>query len=45
MSDKCTCNEDWEEGHTCPFKTEINDDYDSLCHCCEYCTSQCSDDI
>jgi hypothetical protein len=31
--------------HTCPFQTEINDDEDFLCECCEACERECSDDI
>lgn len=27
--------------HTCPFKTEVNEDFDSLCRCCESCEEQC----
>ena len=42
MVDKCTCDEDWIEGHTCPFKSDIDND-DSECDCCDYCMEQCSD--
>lgn len=31
--------------HTCPFKTDMNDDYDSLCRCCSDCTHECAMDI
>ena len=41
MLDKCTCNEKLCESHTCPFKEEINNDSESTCTCCEYCTKQC----
>ena len=39
--EKCVCREVVIEEHTCPFKEEINDDYESLCNCCEYCTQNC----
>lgn len=33
------------EPHTCPFAEEINDDYDSLCTCCDECAHECAMDI
>lgn len=33
------------EGHTCPYKEEINGDYISLCNCCSVCQSTCADGI
>jgi hypothetical protein len=30
--------------HTCPFSTEIHNDY-TLCNCCEDCERNCADDI
>lgn len=29
------------ETHTCPFKVEIHDDRETLCSCCNHCTSEC----
>ena len=34
---------EWE--HTCPFKREIYDDYESLCGCCMDCEGNCALDI
>ena len=33
------------EPHTCPYDEEINDDRETLCHCCDACAQECSDDI
>lgn len=40
----CTCADYEYEKHTCPFETEINDDYGE-CNCCPYCEQQCDEDI
>ena len=40
----CKCGADGRDEHTCPFKTEINDD-GSLCNCCEGCTEECAMEI
>lgn len=34
-----------ENGHTCPFKEEINGDYTSLCNCDVQQTRECAQDI
>jgi len=31
--------------HTCPYKTEINNDKEALCNCCDECTLECVDNI
>lgn len=31
--------------HTCPYKSDINDDDVTLCNCCEDCRQECADDI
>jgi len=36
---------DSNQGHTCPFKEEINDDYETLCDCDPEQTRQCAMDI
>lgn len=33
------------EPHACPFDEEVNGDSETLCRCCESCTSECADDI
>ena len=45
--DKCTCKEeeDVDSNHICPYAADINDDFDSQCNCCRYCTRQCAMDI
>lgn len=39
----CTCDSKKHTQHACPFKEQINDE--SLCDCCDECTSQCAGDI
>ena len=41
----CTCDEEYIEEHTCPFKEEIDGDEISTCNCCLYCQEQCMQDI
>lgn len=41
----CKCGNVGQELHTCPFKTEILDDYTSLCNCCDKCEEECSYEI
>jgi hypothetical protein len=33
------------ELHICPYQSEINDDNDTLCNCCDICRSECRDDV
>lgn len=36
----------WEDpGHTCPYKEDLFDDHQSLCHCTPEETRNCADDI
>ena len=44
--EKCqSCNKNpAKTPHTCPFKTEINDDK-SICNCCNECEKECCWDI
>lgn len=42
--ERCSKNEKTEP-HTCPYKEEINDDYESLCTCCKDCEHECLMDI
>jgi hypothetical protein len=40
------CGHDEEqEPHVCPYASEINNDDETLCTCCEKCEQQCADDI
>lgn len=46
--DKCAngvCNNETDYLHACPFQSEINDDNDDYCSCCEECEASCSDEI
>ena len=44
--DKCSgCGNDGKEAHGCPYKEDINSDYETLCNCCEECQYQCCMDI
>jgi hypothetical protein len=31
--------------HTCPYKEDIDGDYNTLCNCCDVCLGNCTDDI
>jgi len=31
----CRLDHESIKPHTCPFKTEVNDDWETLCQCCE----------
>ena len=42
---KCVCGKCEIEEHTCPYGEEINNDYESMCKCCAYCSQQCAYDI
>jgi hypothetical protein len=39
------CNNEAGDLHTCPFKEEINGNYESLCNCCSDCRHECCMDI
>ncbi len=42
----CKCGKNPKsEPHTCPYKKEIGDDYESLCECCPECEQECKDEI
>lgn len=46
MCNECKCGrEGTEEGHVCPYATDIDCDYETLCNCCEACQEACADDI
>jgi len=38
-------NHEGKEPHPCPYRSEINDDDETLCTCCDNCTQECADDI
>ncbi len=45
--DKCKrCgNAPSEKPHPCPYESEIGDDDETLCNCCEDCEGECTDEI
>ncbi len=43
--DRCTCKEKVYALHLCTYKEDVNDDNESECRCCPYCTQECCDDI
>lgn len=44
--EKCNNHDEYTKNeHTCPYATEILDDYESLCNCCEQCLENCAMEI
>lgn len=41
---QCNINEG-KELHTCPFESEINDNEEIKCNCCDDCTTDCAMEI
>ena len=41
----CNKNDGTSELHVCPYKSEINDNEEDLCNCCEDCQHECAMDI
>ena len=33
------------EPHGCPYREDVNNDFETLCTCCELCTEECASDI
>ncbi len=43
---KCSrCGSPGLPPHSCPYQSDINGDYETLCGCCEGCMDQCAMDI
>jgi hypothetical protein len=44
--EKITCprcrSDEGEEDHTCPYKSDLDGDYHSMCNCCEQCQEGCA---
>jgi hypothetical protein len=40
-NDYCTCDRSDITAHTCPFRVEIDEDYEFKCECCPYCENEC----
>ncbi len=41
----CALNQGTMIKHTCPFRSEIDDDKETLCNCCFSCRNHCADEI
>lgn len=41
----CKCGKPGQPDHTCPYASDINDDHETLCNCCDDCCGECADDI
>lgn len=39
------CSHPATEPHTCPFREEISDDYETMCRCCGVCQRECAYDV
>jgi hypothetical protein len=49
-SENPICHQCGSEGgtkklHSCPYQTDLNNDYAKRCNCCDGCVSNCKDDI
>jgi hypothetical protein len=42
---RCKCGAAGDSGHSCPYKSDINNDSNSMRNCCENCAQNCADDI
>lgn len=43
--EKCECDKKEIKEHECPYQSDVNNDEDFKCKCCEYCTNECVQDI
>ncbi|KKL26284.1 hypothetical protein LCGC14_2396820 [marine sediment metagenome] len=34
-----------QEGHACPYRSDLYDDKVTLCRCCEGCAQECAQDL
>ena len=44
-SNICECGELGEEEHSCPYQSDINNDEEFQCNCCDKCRHECLMDI
>jgi hypothetical protein len=42
---QCVCSKCEISEHCCPYELEISGNSEHLCHCCQYCSGQCSNEI
>lgn len=43
--DDCTCIEQVQEEHVCPYSLNIYGDDEDMCNCCESCTGTCAENV
>ena len=43
--EKCSCENDAQSLHTCPYAEDVNNDSVALCNCCAECIKECLNDI
>ena len=41
----CSCGNERQEPHPCPFALELYDDDTNYCTCCSKCTNECAMDV
>lgn len=39
------CPNPCEQEHECPFASEIHDDHETMCCCCEDCAHECAMEV
>jgi hypothetical protein len=39
------CEGEAQAPHTCPFRSDINNDHETLCDCCEGCSYGCAMEV
>ena len=44
-SGTCKCGGPVVALHACPYLSEVHNNEETLCDCCDECRRQCSDDI
>lgn len=42
---KCEKEVDWDNTHECPYQSDVHNDKEFTCNCCENCMQNCADDI
>ncbi len=43
--DRCTCEDNTHDEHSCPYESDVNEDADYLCTCCPFCENNCRERI
>lgn len=34
-----------DDPHPCPYRSDVNNDDDTLCRCCDACRHECAQDV